>query len=295
MPFSRRQFLQLSALAVASPLFNATPTPPDVNLIVPDFVAPLLTERDRAYLITTLQTLHTVYRDLFPYLPEIPAFVVLNTLPDVLLENQNVLIAPELLGREARTLADVQSLLVQTRFGSVATPHRGTDLDGFGQLIYLKQHPDYGYRPPDYLLLEELLHAQQDVTLMRHIITQDELDPTSCLHSQLKGISELGAHIIVDALRGEPDYVFLLDDGQPYETTEAAVDVLTRRFDVDVPTFTGALLYDVDTYIQLNAAAVQGYGKRLWEMVTTWRYSRDADGEATGIAPAFIPYPTTPP
>ena len=83
---------------------------------------------------------------------------------------------------------------------------------------------------------------------MQHIIAQDELPPKACLHAHLKGISELGAHIIIDQLRGEADYVFLLDDGTLCETADHALGLLAERLQTDTTTLHRALLYDVNTY-----------------------------------------------
>ncbi|MEO0562540.1 MAG: hypothetical protein AAF125_10520 [Chloroflexota bacterium] len=261
-------------------------------MLVPAFMADHITPEQVTYLNALIPTLHTTYRELlFPILDTLPAFVVVNTYNDTLIAHGAELITPEVLGTdEALTLFEAQYLLATTRFGSVATPHRGLTPDTFGQLVYLKQHPVTGYRTPDHLLLEELLHVQQDITIMRHIITQDDLPPQDCMHAHLKGISELAAHYITDELSGEADYLFLLDDGTMCESAAHAVKALAERLDTSDDDIVRALLYDVAAYSRLDALALRRYDRHPWEMVTTWRHVRDETGAATGIAPAFIHY-----
>ena len=44
---------------------------------------------------------------------------------------------------------------------------------------------------------------------------------------------------------------------------------------------------------RLDAVAVENYDRHIWGMITTWRHSRDENGDATGIAPAYIAYEDT--
>jgi len=297
MNLSRRQFITLGTGAVAAfTLGNARAgrLPPEdrpFRVIVPEFMRAFLESHHLDYLNTTIPSLyHDHQADIFPALRALPAVVVLNTFNDTLIHHGDTVLAPEVLRDEALTLMEAQHLLRTTRFGSVATPHRGDDPANFGKLMYLKQHPDDGYFTPEDLLLEELIHVQQDITIMRYIIAQDDLPPKDCLHAHLKGISELGAHLITDELRGEPDYLFLLDDGTMCETAAQALTTLADRLNTEAPTLKRALLYDVDAYAALDAVAMATHDKHIWGMVTTWRHSRDENGDATGIAPAFIAY-----
>lgn len=301
MRLSRRQFLALSTSAAAALALgnaHAGRLPPEdrpFRVIVPPFMDALLEPHHLDYLNTTLPAIyHDHQAALFPALKALPAVVVINTFNETLVHHGANLLAPEVLGAEALTLLEAQHLLRTTRFGSVATPHRGDDPANFGKLMYLKQHPETGYRTPPDLLLEELLHVQQDITVMRYIIAQNGLPAKDCLHAHLKGISELGAHIITDALRGEPDYLFLLDDGTLCETAVDALGRLAARLQTDTQTLQRALLYDVDAYAALDTVAITEHGRHIWAMVTTWRHSRDENGDATGIAPAFIAYEDTP-
>ncbi|MFZ4815029.1 MAG: hypothetical protein ACOYL5_10885 [Phototrophicaceae bacterium] len=287
---NRRGFLQhIGALALGG-MWGQFMPPLDYAVYLPPFVTPLITPADVDYLNTTIVDAFSAHAGSFPQLPFVPQFIVVNTLPEVLAANGSALIARKLIRAETLTLAQVQTLLVTTRFGSVSTPHRGAALKHFGRFIYIKQHPQRGYRPPAFLLLEEMLHCQQDRTIMRTIITREGLNPVTCLHSELKGISELGAHILIEPLRGEPDYVFVLDDGTHAASAADAVNRLAARFGVTDDDMTQALLYDERTYSALDAIAVGEYGKPLWQMVTTWRFARDAAGNPTDLAPAFQPF-----
>jgi hypothetical protein len=298
----RRDFLRIlgaAALAGAGRMSTRTAAaghePPSqrraaYEVLVPPFMTPLISAYDIAYLNDVIPGLFVAYRDLFPMLDEPPQYIVLNTLAETLIAHGNAVIAAEQLGGEALTLSEAQYLLVTMRFGSVATPHRGTNLDLFGRYVYLKQHPRTGYRTPQPLLLEEIIHAQQDRTVMRHIIQQEALDPAMCMHGQLKGISELGAHYYTDELRGEPDYVFVLDDGTHLEDAAAALQRIAGRIGAQPETLLRAITYDAAAYAELDAGAVAQHGKHIWQMLTTWRYARDATGSATDIAPAFLAF-----
>lgn len=291
----RRTFLALLAktalVGVGGALIAAGRKPPPPYAVhLPDFMRDYISDDHIAYLNDTIPALFDEYRDLFPVLDAPPQYIVLNTLPDTLITHGSTVIAPDLLGDEALTLMDAQYLLVTMRFGSVATPHRGQDLDLFGRFIYLKQHPRTGYRTPESLLLEEIIHAQQDQTIMRAIIEREAHDPVTCLHAELKGISELGAHYYTDELRGELDYVFVLDDGTHTESAADAIHRLAARLNADDDTFLRAITYDADAYATLDAVAVADYDRHIWQMVTTWRHARSADGTATDIAPAFLPF-----
>lgn len=296
MQLNRRQFIALGTGATAAfALGNgrAGRIPPEdrpFRVIVPDFMHAHLEPRHLDYLNTTIPALYHDHADLFPVLGVLPAVVVLNTLKETLIYYGGTLLAPEVLGDEALTLVEAQHLLRTTRFGSVATPHRGDDPAKFGKLMYIKQHPEMGYMTPEDLLLEELLHVQQDITIMRHIIMAEDLPPKDCLHAHLKGISELGAHVITDEMRGGADYLFLLDDGTMCETAVEALGLLAGRLNTDSDRLARALLYDVEAYVALDAVAVANHERHIWEMVTTWRHSRDENGDATGIAPAFVAY-----
>ncbi len=291
----RRDFLTFigagAAFTLLNPLKSGLATADDAYAVfVPDFLTPYIAEERAAYLSAVIPVLFETYADLLPLLDEPPQYIVLNTLQDTLLAHGHETIAPDGLGREALTLYEAQYLLVTERFGSVATPHRGEDLDLFGQYVYLKQHPQAGYNTPHHLLLEEMLHAQQDATVMRWIIESEAHDPVKCMHSQLKGISELGVHVFTDDLAGGPDYVFVMADGTHCETATDALTQLAEAIGADEDETLRAITYDVDAYIELDTAAVNQHDQHIWEMVTTWRHSRDADGHATGIAPAFQPY-----
>lgn len=291
----RRTFLALLAKTVlaggSGALLSAGRKPPDAYAVhLPDFLRDYISNAHLAYLNETIPALFAEYRDLFPMLDAPPQYIVLNTLQETLIAHGNKVIAPEMLGEEALTLFDAQYLLVTTRFGSVATPHRGQDLDRFGTHIYLKQHPRTGYRTPENLLLEEIIHAQQDKTIMRGIIEREGHDPQTCLHAELKGISELGAHYYTDEMRGEADYVFVLDDGTHTESAADAIHRLAGRLGATDEQFLRAITYDATAYAELDAAAVAAHGQHIWQMVTTWRYARNADGEPTDIAPAFMPF-----
>jgi hypothetical protein len=295
---SRRQFVTAgAALAGLWGLGNVsagrTPPTASFSVIVPDFMVDRITQNHIDYLNETIPSLHASYREtLLPMLDKLPQVIVVNTLTETLIHHGNTLLAEDLLGDEALTLFEAQHLLITTRFGSVATPHRGDDPTQFGKLIYLKQHRDTGYRTPDYLLLEELIHIQQDITIMQYIIEQDDLDPKGCLHGPLKGISELAAHYYTDDMAGEADYVFMLDDGTHCETAADAVRLLSDRLNANDEDLVRALLYDVETYAQLDGVANANYDTHIWEMVTTWRHARDENGDAVEIAPAFIAYDT---
>jgi len=263
------------------------------QVIVPSFMQGRIPDDHITYLNETIPALYAGNSEvLFPLLERIPAAVVVDTTTEMLISHGATTLAPEVTGDEALTLTEAQYLLTTTRFGSVATPHRGDDPANFGRLLYIKQHPVTGYRTPPHLLLEELIHVQQDITVMRHIIYSDQLDAKACLHAQLKGISELGAHYITDSLVDEPDYIFVLDDATHCDTAAHAIDLLAERLSTDPVTLARALLYDVPTYHALDAVAMSLYEKHIWEMVTTWRHARDAEGDAIGIAPAFQPYET---
>ena len=209
--YSRREFIALGALlTLGGPaVAHAGRKPPSehdlpaYSVLVPDFLRDRVSIAATDYLNRTIPAVFDEYRHLFPALRRPPQFIVLDTLNEVLVHHGDRLILPDALGDEALTLFEAQHLLVTLRFGSVATPHRGDDPARFGQFIYLKQHPRTGYRTPPHLLLEEMLHAQQDATVMRAIIQQDDLDARSCLHGHLKGISELGAHVYIEEIAGE--------------------------------------------------------------------------------------------
>ena len=296
--YSRREFIALGALLAfgGTRIARAGRKPPsqhapaDYAVLVPDFLQARVSTTAVAYLNRTIPAVFDEHRHLFPALSRPPQFIVLDTLTDVLAQHGNRTIAPERLGPEALTLFEAQHLLITTRFGSVSTPHRGDNLDLFGQFIYLKQHPRTGYRTPAPLLLEEMLHAQQDATVMRAIIQRDALDARSCLHGPLKGISELGAHAYIETMANKGDYVFVLDDGTHCESAAHGVALLAARLNAEPDALIPALLYDTDAYLALDAAAVTQHDKHLWQMVTTWRHARDENGQPTGIAPAFIPF-----
>lgn len=297
---NRRQFLrQLGMWGVAlagvpaAPRMGRkpppTPTPtPQAQIIIPDFAQPFVSAADIDYLQRTYSRLLTDYAPLFPVLQGLPPLVVINTLPATLQAHANVVLVPEHVGDEALTLAQAQQLLVSTRFGSVATPHRGADTARFGAVIYVKQHPRTGYRTPDYLLLEELLHVQQDITVMRALIERDNLPPADSLHAQLKGISELGAHYYVDTLRGEPDYVFMLADGQLIEDAVLCVQRLAAEVNTSEQDLINALMYDTAAHLAIDEALRAADTPPLWQRVSTWRYARDAENNPVGLAPAFI-------
>jgi hypothetical protein len=259
-------------------------------VFVPDFLAPYIPAERTTALSAVIPVLFETYAKWLPRLDVPPQVIVLNTIQKTLMVHGHEVITPDLLGDEALTLYEAQYLLVTKRFGSVATPHRGKDLDLFGQYVYLKQHPQAGYNTPHHLLLEEMLHAQQDATVMRWIIESESHDPVTCMHSQLKGISELGAHVLTDEMAGGADYVFVMADGTHCETAADALTRLSETLGADETELLGAITHDVDTYAALDAAAIAQHNQHIWEMVTTWRYTRDAEGKATGIAPAFQPY-----
>ncbi|MEL7233154.1 MAG: hypothetical protein AAGK74_01580, partial [Chloroflexota bacterium] len=220
---NRRHFLMGMLAATGAGVAHAGRKPPAeeaaaYEIVMPDFMAGIISNRYVSYLNETIPAVFDEHRQLFPMMDAPPQYIVLNTENETLVHHGSEMIAPDLLGDEAMSLFDVQYLLATTRFSSVATPHRQADLDNFGKFVYLKQHPLSGYNTPPYLLLEEMLHAQQDMTVMRWIIEQEAHNPTDCLHAQLKGISELGAHIITDEMTAGPDYVFVLDDGTHCET-----------------------------------------------------------------------------
>ncbi len=294
---SRRDFIRVLgtgavtlpfALALAQPRQSDDDSP--YQVMVPPFMTSLISDEALAYLNAIIPVLFDTYKDLLPALDAPPPYVMLNTMNETLVNHGGVYIAQELLGGEALTLIDAQYLLATTRFGSVATPHRGKDVAMYGKVVYLKQHPQTGYYTPEHLLLEEMLHVQQDVTVMRGIIQREELDPVGCLHAQLKGISELGAHYYIEALAGEADYVFVLDDGTHCTDAADAVQQLTSRLGTDRDTLLRALLYDVNAYTELDQVAQEQDSKHIWQMITTWRHARDAEGNATAIAPAFQPF-----
>lgn len=293
---SRRTLFQ-AAIASLLPMQTAAAgrKPPAVSadayeVILPRFMDAIISERDINYLNEIIPTLFETYRNWLPALDAPPLYIVVNTMTEALVNYGGTHIAEDLLTDEALTLFDVQFLLVTTRFGSVATPHRGENMDIHGKYVYLKQHPQAGYNTPPHLLLEEMLHAQQDITIMRNIIEREQLDPTTCLHGQLKGISELGAHYYTDALANDVDYVFVLDDGTHCDSAEHGVRQLAKRLDTEEMTFLRAITYDLSLYNQLDKVAVSQHGKHIWEMVTTWRHARDAEGNAVDIAPAFQPF-----
>lgn len=294
--FSRRDFIKIaSAATIGLPLWGRPqmgPMPPNTDttefaIIAPPFMDTILRDSDRNYLNTTIPQVFAEYSDLFPILTRLPQFVVINTLSDAVIAHGDTLLAPTVLGDEALTLSEAQYLMVTLRFGSISTPHRGDDTTNFGKVIYLKQHPRYGYRTPPHLILEELIHIQQDITVMQAIIAQDQLDPQSCLHAQLKGISELGAHYYIDPIKGEPDYIFVMDDGQHADSAPDALARIGARVDAPADDVLQAITYDVDRYLALDAVAFDRENKHLWEMVTTWRHVRDASGAAVDIAPAY--------
>jgi hypothetical protein len=291
---TRRQALQLGAAFTGAWLLRgiaAEAQHETWSVIVPPFMRGRISEAQITYLNETIPALYAGNRKvLLPLLEMLPAAIVLDTTTEMLIAHGDVTLAPEIMGEEALTLTEAQYLLTTTRFGSVATPHRGEDPVNFGRLLYIKQHPVTGYRTPPHLLLEELIHIQQDITVMRHIIYQDQLDAEDCLHGQLKGISELGAHYITDPLVGEPDYIFVLDDATHCDSAAHAVEMLAERLGTTPVTLAQALLYDVPAYHMLDAVATAQYERHIWEMVTTWRHARDAEGEVIGIAPAFQPY-----
>jgi len=298
--YSRREFLAatgaLLALGSLPSGARAGRKPPSQQaaapyaVIVPGFLAETVSSTAVDYLNTTIPAVFEEHRHLFPALDAPPPFIVLNTLSDTLVHHGNKAVAPGHLGDETLTLFEVQHLLTTTRFGSVATPHRGASLDMFGRFIYLKQHPRTGYRTPPPLLLEEMLHAQQDATVMQAIIRRDGLDATDCLHAQLKGISELGAHYYTDALAFKSDYVFVLDDGTHCADADEGVARLAARVGATPEELLRALMHDTETLLALDAVALAEQGKPLWAMVTTWRPMRDANGDATGVMPAFMPF-----
>lgn len=296
--YSRREFIALAALlTLGGPaVARAGRKPPServaYSVLVPDFLQRRISSASIDYLNRTIPAVFAEYRHLFPALQRPPQFIVLDTLNEVLVQHGDRLIMPAALGDEALTLFEAQHLLVTLRFGSVATPHRGDSPEQFGQFVYLKQHPRTGYRTPPHLLLEEMLHAQQDATVMRAIIQQDGLDARSCLHSHLKGISELGAHIHIEEIAKKDDYVFVLDDMRHCDSAIHAVSLLSERLNTTPGQLTAALLYNTDAYLALDAVAVTTHDQRLWQMVTTWRHIRGPDGHSTGIAPAFIPFDT---
>jgi hypothetical protein len=287
---TRRRFLSLLLAGAAGGLAGAIPAPTVPAAVrVPAFMRAYISPDRVAYLNAIIPALYDTFRDpLFPHLHTLPTFVVINTLTEALIQHGHVRLAADILGDEALTLLEAQHLLTTTRFGSVATPHRGIDPDRFGTVVYLKQHPKRGYRTPEHLLLEELIHVQQDITLMRHIIHQDELPAPDCLHGPLKGISELGAHNIIEDISGKQDYVFVLDDGTHCESAAHAIAQLSERLGTDEATIARALLYDVAAYRRLDALAMAQYERHPWQMVTTWRHARDDNGAVIGIAPAFI-------
>ncbi|MEM6283408.1 MAG: hypothetical protein AAF787_14545 [Chloroflexota bacterium] len=293
---NRRQFLGIMAAAGLNvgvahagrrrPEAEETP----YEIVMPEFMTGIISERNITYLNETIPAVFKAHRQLFPMMDSPPQYIVLNTENEALVHHGGTLVAPDLLSNEAMTLFDVQYLMATTRFSSVATPHRGDNLDNFGQFVYLKQHPQKGYRPPEHLLLEEMLHAQQDMTVMRWIIEQEAHNPTSCLHAQLKGISELGAHVVTDVMTAREDYVFVLDDGTHCETAANAVGILAERLQTSIDTLSNALMHNVDAYATLDAGSMTREKKHIWEMVTTWRYSRDAGGNPIDLAPAFVPF-----
>lgn len=295
----RRTFLQhLAKLAAAGSVLAALPVSagrkppsddPPFAVLLPPFMDGLIDDPALAYLNTTIPSVFDEHRDLFPMLSRPPQYIVVNTLNETLVQHGGTPVLPELLGEETLTLFEVQYLLVTMRFSSVATPHRGANVDHFGEVVYLKQHPQKGYFTPDYLLLEEMIHSQQDKTVMRHIIESEGHDPAGCLHAQLKGISELGAHFYTDPLAGDVDYVFVMDDGSHAQSAPDALQQIADRVNTDPETVLRALCYDVEAYIALDTVAMSNEEKHLWQMVTTWRYARDAEGNPTDLAPAFMP------
>lgn len=286
---SRRTFLQSSLIVIGGVARWRSPAPLPYQVMVPDFMVDILTSNALEHLNQTIPSVFQQYAEWFPLLPVPSLFCVVNTFSETIQAHGEVLIAEEVLGKEALTLLDVQDLLLRKRFGSVSTPHRGADPANFGQLIYLKQHPNNGYFTPGLLLLEEMLHAQQDISIMKAIIKQDNLDPTNCIHAELKGISELGVHYLLDVDLAEPDYVFVDEQGQSH-TAPSIMKQIANRVHTDVPTLSRALLYDTEGYLNLDALALKEAGLHLWQMVTTWRHQRDAEGKSIGLGPAFIPY-----
>ena len=294
---NRRQFLQTAGhLSLASGLSAFSPDtgrePPSqlFRVHVPPFLAGVISENAITYLNTRIPYLLGEYRDWFPLLDTPPQFIVVNTMPQILQQYGNEFVGIDFTGTEVLTLSEIQYLLVTLRFGSAATPHRGTDLKNFGKVVYLKQHPQWGYHPPDYFLLEEMIHIQQDKSIMRTIIGRESLDPVSCLHRQLKGISELGAHYLVDSLLQEFDYVFVTDDQIHCESAEHAMHILADRLNTTAPDLADALIQNASLYESFDEIAMTQYQKHIWEMITTWRYARDANGDPTNIAPAFLPF-----
>jgi len=293
---NRRDFLiALSVCGLNTSIALAGRNPPSeekscYEVVLPDFMADIINNDNVDYLNETIPTVFADHRDLFPMMDMPPQYIVVNTLNETLINHGSVQIAADLLNDETMTLFEVQYLLATLRFSSVATPHRGENLDNFGKYVYLKQHPQNGYQTPEHLLLEEMIHAQQDMTVMRYIIETEEHNPTQCLHAQLKGISELGAHYFTDVMIDEPDYVFVMDDGIHCENAASAITLLAERIAVTEDTLIKALTHDVNAYTQLDAIALNAFKKHIWEMVTTWRYARDAEGNATDIAPAFMTF-----
>lgn len=299
---SRRDFLtRITQLALggallqhAQPIFAGS-KPPTQNerpfgVVVPDFMQSLIRESDIAYLNETIPRIFEEHTDWFPALDYLPQFVVLNTLTDTLIQYGDTVLIPEVMGDEAFTLNEAQYLLTTLRFGSVATPHRSANVDNFGKAIYLKQHPRTGYRTPEHLILEELIHIQQDITLMTAIITRENHDPSLCLHAQLKGISELGAHYYIDELIGRDDYIFVMDDGTHADSAADALARMGAKVNADAEHVLQAITYDTELYLQLDEEAMTRHQQHLWQMVTTWRYARNAAGEAVDIAPAYLSY-----
>ena len=286
---SRRTFLQSSLIAVAGASRWGSPAPLPYQVMVPDFMMGILPLNALEHLNQTIPSIFQTYAEWFPLLSLPSLFCVVNTFTETIQIHGNILIAQDILGTEALTLLEVQDLLLRKRFGSVSTPHRGADTTNFGKLIYLKQHPNNGYFTPDLLLLEEMLHAQQDISIMKAIINQDKLDPINCIHAELKGISELGAHYLLDVDLAEADYVFVDEVGQSH-TADSMMKRIATHVQTDVATLSRALLYDTESYLDLDAVAIERKGLHLWQMVTTWRHQRDAEGKSIGLGPAFIPY-----
>ena len=152
---TRRQFITLgtgAAAALALGNADAGRLPPGqqpFQLITPDFMADFLEPRHIEYFNTTIPALYNDHReDIFVVLETLPAVVIINTFNDTLIHYGDTQIAPEILGDETLTLMEAQHLLRTTRFGSVATPHRGDNPENFGKLLYIKQHPETGYITP---------------------------------------------------------------------------------------------------------------------------------------------------
>lgn len=286
---SRRTFLQSSLLMGMGVARWGSPMPLPYSVMVPDFMEALLPPNALDYLNRTIPDIFQTHADWLPLMPLPSLFCVVNTFTETILAHGDNLIAEDVLGDEALTLLEVQDLLLRKRFGSVSTPHRGANTANFGKLIYLKQHPNNGYFTPELLLLEEMLHAQQDISIMQAIIARDGLDPTECIHAELKGISELGAHYLLDQGIEEPDYVFVDEKGQSHTATSIMMRIASHA-ETDVTTLSRALLYDVERHLALDAVTRERSGLHLWQMVTTWRHQRDAQGKSIGLGPAFIPY-----